>query len=146
MKPRRRGRPPLGRRAMTDAERQAKRRERLRKEAKHSDTYVRAVGEVRPPPHGYHKAKQQLREQGHHFERTRREWGFEFGIFVDGAFVSSDDVIMLADMSKPERQQWLDAKRIDGKHDAIHAVRCYMAMMGVSLDELQIVPPTVGSF
>jgi hypothetical protein len=59
-----RGRKPIGRKAMTAAERQARRRAKLRKIAKdalrRSDEYRRAPGEVSPPPHGYNKAKAKL--------------------------------------------------------------------------------------
>jgi hypothetical protein len=34
--------------------------------------------------HGYGRAKTQLIAQGHEFERTRREFGFEEGVFIDG--------------------------------------------------------------
>lgn len=123
---------------MTDAERQAKRRASLRQQARDRARRdgPRAPSVVRPPPDGYAQAKQALQESGHCFERTRREWGFEEGVFVDGVLVTGADVVMLAAMPPPERKQGLDDRRPQGKHHAIHAVRCYMDMMRVGLDDL----------
>jgi hypothetical protein len=132
----RRGRPPLGRKAMTDAERQAKRRVRIKHEAKLAKELQTGRPPLFQPPHGYPKAKEQLQKAGHEFWRARREWGHEEGVFVDGAFVSSRDVIMLADMPEAERQQWLDQQRMDWKDFSIGDVVSFMAMMRVSLDEL----------
>jgi hypothetical protein len=134
-----RGRKPLGRKAMTAAERQAKRRKRLRREAA-----VKAAAErgewLSPhpyqPPHGYPKAKEKLIAEGHSFQRARREWGFEEGVFVDGAYLGAGEVITLADLQPAEREQRLAERRGDGKDFACDAVEGYMAAMRVSLDDL----------
>ena len=135
IKPRspRRGRPPIGRRAMTAAERQARWRKRLRKaEAERQQPERRAY----QPPHGYERAKAQLLAQGHHIERARREYGFEEGVFVDGAFLDTLMVIQLAELPPQERQRRLAEGRRDGKEFACNAVRGYMAALQVSRDEL----------
>jgi hypothetical protein len=102
-----RGRRPIHRKAMTAAERQARHRAKLRKIAndarKRSDEYKRALGEVRLPPYGYNKVKAKLQTEGHDFERARREFGFEEGLFLDGALMTAHDVMALAEMSRPER-------------------------------------------
>jgi hypothetical protein len=122
---------------MTDAERQAKRRERLRKEAEIARRRVqRRSGEVRPPAHGYPQAKQKMLAEGHTFERCRREWGFEEGVFVDGALVDSGEVVHLATLPKTEREKVLAEKRRRNKDFACHAVRSYMDAMQVSIEEL----------
>src|SRR6516225_1071610 len=98
MKRPRRGRPPLGRRPMTAAQRQARRRERLRK-AKAEREAQEGKRRAYQPPYGYNRAKEQLINAGHHFQRARREFGFEEGVFVDGAFISSYEVIALAELA-----------------------------------------------
>jgi hypothetical protein len=115
MKPRKRGRHPLGRKAMTAAERQPR-------------PYQTA--------HGYEKAKAELQTLGHRFEHARREFGFEEGVFVDGALINSLAVIELAKLSPGDRQQQLAEARKDNKDFACSAVASYMRAMWVSLDEL----------
>jgi hypothetical protein len=131
-----RGRPPIGRKAMTPAERQARRRKRLREaeaaRRKGRDPSWRAY----QPPHGYVVAKEQLIREGHEFERVRREFGFEEGVFVDGAFMGTFDVIELARLPTRERQQNLAEQRLATKDFACGAVRGYMAALRVSLAEL----------
>ena len=130
-----RGRPPIGRKAMTPAQRQAKRRAKLRQEAK----LVKELREGRPtyePPPGYNKAKEKLRAEGHEFERARAAAGFEFGVFVDGAFVFSSDVITMAEMPRKERERFLDQERQRRKDFAVGAVAHYMQVMRVTVDDL----------
>jgi hypothetical protein len=122
---------------MTGAHRQARHRQRLREaEAER----LRSQGQEPPrrthhPPTGYGKAKEQLIAQGHHFERTRREW-FEGGVFVDGAYTDAFEVIKLAKLPPPERQQRLDETRRKFKDFACGAVAHYMEALRVSRDEL----------
>ena len=101
MKARKRGRPPLGRKAMTAAQRQARRRERVRKQQQQAMTRP-----YQPPP-GYGAAKRALRAAGHRFELARMEWGFEGGTFVDGVFLDTSEVMYLAELSPREREQQL---------------------------------------
>ena len=82
---------------MTAAQRQARRRKRLRKA---KDARLQRAYQ---PPHGYGRAKSQLLAQGHCFERARREFGFEEGVFVDGAFLGTLEVIRLAELPPQER-------------------------------------------
>jgi hypothetical protein len=88
------------------------------------------------PAHGYQPAKQKMLAEGHTFERTRDEWGFEFGIFVDGALVDSGEVVHLATLPKTEREKVLAETRLRSKDFACHAVKCYMDALHVSFDEL----------
>jgi hypothetical protein len=137
MKRLRRGRPPIGRKAMTAAERQAKRRQRIRREAE----MARRGAQGHPPrpyqpPHGYPKAREHLSKEGHKFERCRREWGFEEGVFVDGAFVSSSEVIYLATLPLAERKHLLAETRRRNKDFTVSAVEGFMAAMQVSFEEL----------
>jgi hypothetical protein len=94
---RKRGGRPIGRRAMTAAQRQARRRRRLREAARprQQEQQQEVARRAYQPPYGYGQAKAQLQAQGHHFERTRREFRFEEGVFVDGAFLGSHEVIEL---------------------------------------------------
>jgi hypothetical protein len=131
-----RGRPPIGRKAMTAAQRQAKRRAKLRQEAKLAKERRDGRPAAYQPPHGYNPAKQKLQVEGHVFERARREAGFEEGVFVDGAFVGSREVITMAAMPKKERERFLDQERRRGKDFAVSAVAHYMDVMRVSVDEL----------
>jgi hypothetical protein len=133
-KRRKRGRPPVYRTAMTAAERQARRREKLRKAAQQAAAEAGAYRAYQPP-HGYGKAKATLQAHGHHFERARREFGFEEGVFVDGAFLGTDEVIALAKLPKAEREQRLAEHRLARKDDACGAVASYMAALRVSFDE-----------
>jgi hypothetical protein len=134
MKARKRGRRPLGRKAMTAAQRQARRRQRVRKAARKQ----REERQPRPyqTAHGYEKAKAELQTLGHRFEHARREFGFEEGVFVDGALINSLAVIELAKLSPRDRQQQLAEARKDNKDFACSAVASYMRAMWVSLDEL----------
>jgi len=88
------------------------------------------------PPHGYPKAKERLLQAGHKFERARREWGFEEGVFIDGAFVGSCEVIALAEMSSSERKQWLVKQREATKDHAVAAVEAFMDTMHVNFEDL----------
>jgi hypothetical protein len=139
MKARKRGPRPLGRRAMTPAERQARRRQRLRELARLRELEQHeARGEHRlyQPPPGYGKAKSLLQSQGHHFERERRDFGFEEGVFVDGALLGTDEVIEIAKLTAHERQQWLGEQRHTRKSFACDAVEGYMNTLHVSREEL----------
>ena len=120
---------------MTAAQRQARRRERLRK-AKAEREAQEGKRRAYQPPYGYNRAKEQLINAGHHFQRARREFGFEEGVFVDGAFLGSGEVIALAELAPAERQQRLAKARHDWKDLACGSVKSYMDMMQVSLDEL----------
>jgi hypothetical protein len=133
MRARKRGRPPLGRKAMTAAQRQARRRQRLREQLR--EQQEQPARRLHQPPHGYPQAKAQLQADGHQFERARREFGFEEGVFVDGAFLGSLEVIDLAKRSPRERARWLAERRLDHQ-DACRAVEGYMEVLRVSLDEL----------
>ncbi len=132
-----RGRPPIGRKAMTAAQRQAKRRAKLRQAAK----LAQELREGRPPPyqppHGYNPAKEKLLKEGHVFERARREAGFEQGVFVDGAFLDSRNVVEMAKMPKAERERFLEQARRLGKDLAVSAVVHYMEMMRISVADLE---------
>jgi len=128
------GRPPIHRKAMTPAQRQARRREKLKQLAKQEKAQVERT--PYQPPQGYARAKGQLIAQGHVFERARREFGFEEGVFVDGAFMRTDEVIALADLSPKERQQRITERRREWKDDACGAVEGYMGAMHVSFEEL----------
>jgi hypothetical protein len=120
---------------MTAAERQSRRRQRLRK-AKAGQEAKAGKRRAYQPPHGYGKAKGHLLAAGHCFERARREFGFEGGTFIDGAFVGSDEVIALAAKPPLERKQWLAERRHDSKDFACDAVEGYMGALQVSRDEL----------
>ena len=74
--------------------------------------------------------------QGHHFERARRDWGFEEGVFIDGALMGTLEVVKLAELSPPEQRRVLAEHRRDWKDDASSAVKAYMEELWVSLDEL----------
>jgi hypothetical protein len=134
MRPPKRGRPPVGRKAMTGAQRQARWRKRSRER-------MRQQGQEPPrriyqPPHGYGWAREKLIAQGHQFTRASRDAGFEEGVFVDGAYLGSGEVIALAEKSPHERKQWLAEQRRDTKHFACGVVEHYMETLRVSLDEL----------
>jgi hypothetical protein len=77
-----------------------------------------------------------LCEAGHRFEWARFDWGFEEGTFVDGAFLSTVEVIELAALSPAERNLKLAEIRRDRKHEACYAVKSYMGALHVSFDEL----------
>jgi hypothetical protein len=123
---------------MTAAERQARRRTRLREAEAERLRQQRQEPPRRryQPPHGYGRAKEQLIAQGRCFERARREFGFEEGVFIDGAFCGSSEVIALADLPPREQQQWLAERRHTEKNFACYAVMGYMNSLQVSLDEL----------
>ena len=133
-----RGRPRIGRRAMTNTQRQARWRKRKRETeaARPSQQEQELLRRAYQPPFGYGRAKQQLIDQGHQFARARREFGFEEGVFVDGALLGSRQVIALAEQSPHERQQWLAEQRRATKVFACNSVQQYMELMRVSLDEL----------
>jgi hypothetical protein len=122
---------------MTAAERQARRRQRMREAEVARQREKRGLS-ARPyqPPHGYGKAKEQLIAAGHRFERARRDFGFEEGTFLDGAFLGSSEVIALASLSPPERKRQLAEIRQARKEDACDAVVGYMAALHVTRDEL----------
>jgi hypothetical protein len=138
-KKRTRGRPLIGRKAMTAAQRQARYRQRIRDaQGAARKCAEELAGKHRPqqPPYGHAKAMGQLQAASHHFERARREFGFEEGVFVDGAFLGSHEVIELAKMSLSDRKQYIGEKRHEDKHHACGAVEGYMAALHVSPDEL----------
>ena len=129
-----RGRPPIGHKAMTPAQRQAKRRAKLRQEAK----LVKELREGRPtyqPPPGYNKAEEKLRAEGTN-SSGRGQRRASFGDFVDGAFVFSSDVITMAEMPRKERERFLDQERQRRKGFAVGAVAHYMQVMRVTVDDL----------
>jgi hypothetical protein len=135
-----RGRKPLGRKAMTPAQRQARHRQRGKEKA---ELAARMAAEAKGrrhkelPPPGYHRAKQELQAAGHCFQRVHEEFGREFGgVFVDGAWMDTFDVSKLADMPAQERKQRLDKARHLTKDAACDAVTAYMAALHVSFDEL----------
>ena len=74
--------------------------------------------------------------EGHQFERARREFEFEEGVFVDGAYLASSEVIDLAALPKPEREQRLAEVRRDRKDDACVVVEGYMGVLRVSRREI----------
>jgi hypothetical protein len=110
---------------MTAAERQARHRQKVKGERR----------QYQPPP-GYYEAKAKLSAQGHGFERARREWGFEEGVFVDGAFLSSLEVIELAKLPVLAAAARIAAKRRTTKHWACSVVADYMRTMHVSFEEI----------
>jgi hypothetical protein len=112
---------------MTAAERQARHRRKVKSE--------RQRRPYQPPP-GYGAAKAKLIEQGHQFERARREWGHEEGVFVDGAFLSSNQVIELAKLPPPAAVARIAAIREQTKGDACGMVAAYMTSMHVSFEEI----------
>jgi hypothetical protein len=128
------------RKAMTNAVRQAKYRKR--KKAAALAAAKRAAEEAGArrayqPPYGYNAAKGKLKAAGHTFLRVHEDFGREFGgVFVDGAYVGSHEVIELADLSAQERKARLDAARTAWKAIACDAVTAYMAAIRVSLGEL----------
>jgi hypothetical protein len=138
MKSPKRGRPPIGRKAMTDAERQARRRQKLRKAAE-ATARMMAESKLRrayQPPYGYAQAKQRLQAQGHRFVRARREFGFEEGTFIDGAYMDSHEVIILAELPPAEQEQLLAKRRLSEKDAACMSVSAYMRELEVSFEEL----------
>jgi hypothetical protein len=135
-KMRKRGRPPIHRKAMTAAQRQARRREKLRRIAR-EEAAKASERQAYRPPHGYGNAKQTLIDKGHCFVRAKREYGFEEGVFVDGAYLGSQEVIELAEISqRKDRDAWLAKRRIETKADACGAVQGYMNDLQVTLKEL----------
>jgi hypothetical protein len=134
----RRGRPPIGRKALTAAQKQARYRQRLKEAAKQrAEELLRGQRRLHQPPYGYAKAKQKLIEAGHQFNRVNDGQGREFGgTFVDGAYVTTHEVIVLADMTLTERKQRLDEARRTHKDVACDAVEEYMEALRVSFDEL----------
>jgi hypothetical protein len=56
--------------------------------------------------------------QGHRFERARREWGHEEGVFIDGAFMDTHEVIVLANLLPAEQEQVLAEHRRKRKDEA----------------------------
>jgi len=75
-------------------------------------------------------------KEGHQFERARREFGFEEGVFVDGAFLGTSEVIDLATLPLQQRQQRIAEHRASEKQFACNAVIGYMECLHVSLDDL----------
>jgi hypothetical protein len=138
MRAAKRGRPRIGRRAMSGAQRQARwRRHKREVEAER----LRQQGLEPPhqpyqPPIGYATAKEKLIKEGHVFTRANRDAGFEHGVFVDGAFLSSHHVLVLAEMPRPERDAWLAEHRRETKDFACSAVMHFMTRLRVSLDDL----------
>jgi hypothetical protein len=132
------GRPPIGRKAMTGAQRQARHREKLRqKQAERRRLQAGKSARAYQPPHGYQQAKDKLIAQGHVFTRVHDDLGREFGgVFVDGAYVSTHEVITLAELSAQERRQRLTEERRKTKNFACEALEAYMEEMQVSREEL----------
>jgi hypothetical protein len=133
---RKRGRPPIHKKAMTAAERQARRREKVRREEKERRYRLGDHGDALRPPYGYQAAKDQMIHEGHVFERTRREWGFEEGVFVDGAMLSGSEIIKLAKLPIAERKSRIAEARTMMKNQACFAVECYMERLHVTFEEL----------
>jgi hypothetical protein len=126
---------------MTPAQRQARRRETVRQRAKAALQLERELNnplgrERLQPAYGYGKAKAKLIEEHHKFERARREFGFEEGIFLDGACVDSVEVVRLAALSPTERAGRIEVQRRATKDFAIMAVEGYMRHLHVTLDDL----------
>ena len=106
-----RGRPPIGKKAMTAAQRQARWRRRKLETALEGQHRANLQ-----PPYGYRMAKETLIKEGHKFTRVHDSFGEEFGgVFVDGAYLSTLDVIALAKLSPPECKQQLAEARRDTK-------------------------------
>lgn len=132
----------LGKRALTPAEKQARYRNNKKKAAE-LKAAKKPERQAYQPVHGYNAAKAKLIAAGHHFERARREWGFEAGVFVDGALLGpigfgdgSESVLSLADMTPAERKSYLDSEREATKQFACDAVESFMEEMRVTMDEL----------
>ena len=89
------------------------------------------------PPHGYAQAKDTLIRQGHSFERARRDWGFEWGVFVDGAYLESGAAMQLVDMPPAERREYLAKERAVSKDLACAAVRSLMRDLRVTVADLR---------
>jgi hypothetical protein len=124
---------------MTAAERQARRREKLKTLAKlrEADRLALSGRDLRyRPPHGYAQAKEKLIAQRHVFEHARRHFGFEGGVFVDGAFLETHEVIELAKLTTEERRWRLADRRRETKDFACNAIKGYMAALHVTMDEL----------
>ena len=85
----------IGRKAMTPAQRQAS-----AAQAAAGGQARKELREGRPTisRHRLQQGEREARAEGHEFERARAAAGFEFGVFVDGAFVFSSDVITMAEM------------------------------------------------
>jgi hypothetical protein len=120
---------------MTAAQRQARRRRKLREAAKLKLEQPLGRRLYQPLP-GYGLAKEQLIAAGHCFERARREAGFEEGVFVDGALLSSSEVIAFAELPLQERRRRLAEQRRATKDFACTAVAHYMQTLQVTRDEL----------
>jgi hypothetical protein len=124
---------------MTAAERQARRREKLKTLAKlrEADRLALSGRDLRyRPPHGYAQAKEKLIAQRHVFEHARRQFGFEGGVFVDGAFLETHEVIELAKLTTEECRRRLADRRRETKDFACSAIKGYMAALHVTMDEL----------
>jgi hypothetical protein len=120
---------------MTAAQKQARYRKRLKEAAKKRAAELAAARLLYQPPVGYSRAKQRLIEAGHQFKRIHDAFGREFGgVFVDGAYMATLEVIALADMAPGERKQRLAKARRAHKDVACDAVTA--AALEVSLDEL----------
>jgi hypothetical protein len=122
---------------MTPAERQARRRAKLKHEEK--ERAYREGGYVRQhrTPHGYNEDKQRMQAEGHEFVRVPKDWEDEFGgVFVDGAWMKAIDVITLAKLPLPERKAQIAEARSVTKQIAIDAVRDHMKRLQVSVEEL----------
>jgi hypothetical protein len=91
---------------------------------------------TRKPPAGYAEARRLLISEGHHFERTRCEWGDEMGVFVGGALVDGPAVVDLAAMPTEQRAEWLATRRFADKSYACRAVLTFMEGLHVSFEEL----------
>jgi hypothetical protein len=123
---------------MTAAQRQTRRRAKLKKE-EIERLHLEREGERRPfnVPWGYPKAKQQMIADGHEFERSR--WFSEDeirGVFVDGALLNCFIVIELAKLPLAERNAQIGEERQRTKDAVCEAVEHYMGRLRVSREEL----------
>jgi hypothetical protein len=139
MRAAKRGRPRIGRRAMTSAQRQARWRKRKREVEAERLRQQGLEPAHRPyqPPFGYGPAKARLIAQGCVFTHASRDAGFEHGVFVDGAFINASDVFVLAEMPRPERDAWLAEHRSETKDFACSAVLHFMNRLRVTIDDLK---------
>jgi hypothetical protein len=69
--------------------------------------------------------------------RVHEDFGREFGgVFVDGAYLATSDVINLANHEPPSRAEFLARAKDRHKNVACEAVEAYMQSLHVNRDEL----------